>query len=1099
MIGEPNARNAFVVACAAILLSAWGHAAIGAPSVAVNAYPSTVQQYGKFEVALSVTTVASNPFWPYDPAPDANVDPHPNAVPAGAGVSVDGLFLPPGEANWNNAVVQPGFYYQDYTDRDASGAQHAYSGRTWLVPVGYPTWRVRFAPTSIGTWRFKIRVTDAGGTAESAEASFGCTQGSSHGFIKRSDHDPRYFSLSDGTDIPLVGIGNPAQTVEDFEVIYPKLADMGTNLLRCWWQSSMPMQMIYGAGGQGGDLIWNNLNYSTDSVRPGHLTSCKLTENGNSKGLWATAMVKPSTDYRLTIWVKTAGFTGAGDWGLYLDAFPFGTSAKLQGDADWTQKSYDFTIDANTYAVIWLAVKLAGVTGGAAYISDVSLKERLPGGGLRPETLQRPDLQSHTSFHLETAWVLDRQLEIAVANGIYIKPIIGEKADSFLSRIQADGTWGVAADSNTYASATHANRTYQQYYWRYIIARYGWATSLHSVEFVNEGDPFNGNHTDAVKALGAYFRDYDPQKRVASTSNWHSFPPDMWRDDGIGFADVHMYMGWAPAAGGYRIWPGWDGIWTVPNNNLTPGNGVAFDTTVAHSGRASLKFTIPGGWDPNVPITAPAMCFNGSFQAGTYPGHTVKISAWVKAQNLANPIASYLLKPGLSVYFCKSGGDWISSPGNLLVHQEATYEWMQISKTYTVPPDGNLLGISARAYRSCGVGDAYLWWDDVVVEDLTTGLILNYNGGFEYRESESDDPVAGHCAYSRLTRGIVGNKPIIRGETAFTNLQKFSDPYKGSAYHGQDQAIMDDTEGIWWRKWAWAQLDAGGLYEIYWFAEPLLTRKFTHSKAYQAFMSGIPLSNGNYQDVSATVSNIDMRVLGQKDLTSNRAHLWIDNSPYTWKAVVDHNYSPEPWSSSATYAKDSTCGGGSPTHIYKSLQASNKNHAITDTAWWQDMGAFSAGNNPPLPPPVSGTVTVPGLKDGAYEVQWWDTSTGAVTKTEYIDCAAGSLVLSVANLQSDIACKIRPRPASIAIRVLASLANAVPGQMVTVTVEYTNTGETNASNVAVTTRVPVGMKYVDGSADPGGTYDAVKGEVSWVIDSAPAHGVGTKSFRATVE
>ena len=297
------------------LLLMSGRITIGAPSVIINTYPNEVEQYAKYEVALSVSTIASNPFWPYDPTPDANMDSHPNAVQARVGVSVDGLFLPPSETDWSKAVIQPGFYYQDYTDRDNVGNRHG-DDYTRLIPVGYPTWRIRFAPTAIGKWRFKIRVVDAGGTAESEEKAFTCIQGLSHGFIKCSDRDSRYFVLSDGTYVPLIGIENPAKTVQDFENIYPKLADMGVNFLRCWWQSSNPRLSLFGAGGQGGDLTWHNLNYSTDYVRLEHLTSSKQTINGGSGQLWCTAMVKPSTSYQCTAWVKTVNFTGTEDWGV---------------------------------------------------------------------------------------------------------------------------------------------------------------------------------------------------------------------------------------------------------------------------------------------------------------------------------------------------------------------------------------------------------------------------------------------------------------------------------------------------------------------------------------------------------------------------------------------------------------------------------------------------------------------------------------------------------------------------------------------------------------------------------------------------------------
>ena len=50
-----------------------------------------------------------------------------------------------------------------------------------------------------------------------------------------------------------------------------------------------------------------------------------------------------------------------------------------------------------------------------------------------------------------------------------------------------------------------------------------------------------------------------------------------------------------------------------------------------------------------------------------------------------------------------------------------------------------------------------------------------------------------------------------------------------------------------------------------------------HFANFQAFMDGIPVSNGNYVDASAAVTGDGLRVFGQKDTTANHAHLWIDN------------------------------------------------------------------------------------------------------------------------------------------------------------------------------------------------------------------------------
>ena len=138
----------------------------GGPTVAnLRANAETVGRYEKFELTFDITdTVATDPYFPYDPDPPAG-------VPAGVGVSVDGLFS---NDDWATSVAQPAFLYQGF-EHDCIGAgenefcqysdgQEYHSGREWLYPVGDPMWKIRFAPHKIGVWRYRIRVTDASGT-----------------------------------------------------------------------------------------------------------------------------------------------------------------------------------------------------------------------------------------------------------------------------------------------------------------------------------------------------------------------------------------------------------------------------------------------------------------------------------------------------------------------------------------------------------------------------------------------------------------------------------------------------------------------------------------------------------------------------------------------------------------------------------------------------------------------------------------------------------------------------------------------------------------------------------------------------------------------
>ena len=68
----------------------------------------------------------------------------------------------------------PCFYYQPV---DAN-----------LTPVGQPDWRCRYSPETIGTWRYRVRLIDAIGQAESAEHTFEAIASSQPWLCARQPH-----------------------------------------------------------------------------------------------------------------------------------------------------------------------------------------------------------------------------------------------------------------------------------------------------------------------------------------------------------------------------------------------------------------------------------------------------------------------------------------------------------------------------------------------------------------------------------------------------------------------------------------------------------------------------------------------------------------------------------------------------------------------------------------------------------------------------------------------------------------------------------------------------------------------------------------------
>lgn len=127
--------------------------------------------------------------------------------------------------------------------------------------------------------------------------------------------------------------------------------------------------------------------------------------------------------------------------------------------------------------------------------------------------------------------------------------------------------------------------------------------------------------------------------------------------------------------------------------------------------------------------------------------------------------------------------------------------------------------------------------------------------------------------------------PVVRGEAGMV-------PHAGTSEAISGLGLHRDLPGIWFHNYVWSTLGSGGLYEIYWYADPHIYSKglYDHRPvvlSFHNFVADIALNNGRYRDLEAETSNPDIRVVGQKDQTSGSAHLWIQNKSHTWKNVVD--------------------------------------------------------------------------------------------------------------------------------------------------------------------------------------------------------------------
>jgi len=248
-------------------------------------------------------------------------------------------------------------------------------------------------------------------------------------------------------------------------------------------------------------------------------------------------------------------------------------------------------------------------------------------------------------------------------------------------------------------------------------------------------------------------------------------------------------------------------------------------------------------------------------------------------------------------------------------------------------------------------------------KDATVRARCGTNNGC-FKSSMKNDAALYHAEHSLQAFDRALGKPLVRGESGLD----------APSAQVEDVNLARDTNGVWLHNLLWSSVNAGGMYDLYWWLQNMrqrpgpdgVTANGLHEifRPFRDFMADIPLNNGRYVDLAPVVSRPnDVRVLGQKDTASGRAHAWIQNRRHSWCAVV----------------------GG-----------------VADCPYAWDNSR------------LTGTVTIGGFGPGAtYQVQWltFDT-TGAPTQGAAASVsadAAGNIILTLDQLPAgavDAAVKI---------------------------------------------------------------------------------------------
>jgi hypothetical protein len=924
----------------------------------VQTITPSVARYEKFEVRFDVSTRATNLDLPFDPNP-------PPGLQAVAGISVDAEFSPD---NWTTIIRQPAFWYQPYTFAIRGGQDH-------LTPAGSARWAVRFAPQQAGSWQYRLRAQDANGTTvypENGALSFTVGSTSSNpykqrGFLRVSARDPRYFEFQDGTPFIGVGFDDSFDDITQVDQKTQRYEQNKMNFMRVW---------MSGAGINGSQwTAWASHHLPDDGYLPGVRFDTQSTYNGadvamtldNSNPCFFAGYrqggipVEPNVTYRVEARVRLDGVTGpvsAGDYGFVVkrgdwlgtDCDKAGKGTPLTqpviGSTGWMTVTGTYKTQSDQYWLGNLYLARQNATGGKVYIDEVHFWRE--GDSLRADLIHAPYANSHLHFDPMNAARWDKYVEAAEQHGVYLKLVIDEKNEWIRNHIGADGKMAATgSNDNFYATPGTKVRWLQQAWWRYLIARWGYSTAIHSFEYVNEGDPYNGHHYDAANAMARFVHQNDPSRHMATTSFWSSFPNiEFWSNPNypdVDYADLHAYIstGWGLDA------------------SFLGKSSVETRVQYIHSGNASAH--IVGTDQSNYSITPRGLVIRG-------PGEWL-VRYWMKADRFTTQ-CSFNTSGGMQrVRWLVDGGTYWGGtegvvPGNsegkdfICTSPAGSFDWTQFRSDRDRA--GNLLPvtyrliltdtasheISLRLENPNGTGgDA--WIDDVELVS-PSGQVVPVIGQFDITPMD-EDTAWFNRAYGDVFGGMSpagAQMPLVRGETGVDS--------PGQQDWNRD--LTKDTQGIWLHNNVWGQINPGGMSDLFWWAtETIPASIYYNYSTYRNFMEGIPLSNGLYRDAAAQTSQANVRAWGQRDDTNGRMHLWVQNIQHTWKRVISG----------------------------------------------------------PAISPVSGTVTLPSVPAGTYQVTWWNTYslTNPIMRTEQVATSGSSLTLTLPQpLTDDIAVKVERLP-----------------------------------------------------------------------------------------
>ena len=352
---------------------------------------------------------------------------------------------------------------------------------------------------------------------------------------------------------------------------FQKMGDNGIQLVRMW----LSQWGIYGSAWN----PWYSMHHHAEyiprtGITPFGTDSVKMKISANSTWFDSCMFygfskpapaVKRNTNYKISVKHRTYSVAGprnsaSPNYGLvakvgawYDNCQDSGTATLLtpyaRNNSDWGVLQGTWNSGSNDF-LPYFYLAMENATAGDSYVDEVAIQEDLGGGNLGPNIIYKPSTSHEKYMDQRNSYAFDKVLDLAKQYNVYLRPVILEKNEDIANMIQGNGTYGAKASDNGNFYGNNrtmtAGRWYQQAWWRYLQARWGYSPQIQSWELLNEGSPTNTRHFALADEFGKYIRQFAPNNHLVSTSTWGGFPAtSFWKNTNypnVDFADYHAYV-----------------------------------------------------------------------------------------------------------------------------------------------------------------------------------------------------------------------------------------------------------------------------------------------------------------------------------------------------------------------------------------------------------------------------------------------------------------------------------------------------------------------------------------------------------------------------